>query len=91
MTHWEPGAADGRIYSGGWREPRGGTLAVISPGDGSTVGMVGIADADDVEQAGRAAVAAQRNGRSRRTAPGRASSAGPRTRCGRSAPTSSTS
>ncbi|MBO9624988.1 MAG: aldehyde dehydrogenase family protein [Microbacterium sp.] len=60
MAHWEPREADGRIFSGGWREPGGGTAAVISPGDGRPVGTVGIADEHDVERAGRLAVDAQR-------------------------------
>lgn len=60
MAHWEPRAADGRIFSGGWREPGGGTAAVISPGDGLPVGTVGIADDADVERAGFLAVDAQR-------------------------------
>ncbi|MFF5624164.1 aldehyde dehydrogenase family protein [Microbacterium sp. NPDC012755] len=60
MAHWEPRAADGRIFSGGWREPGGGTAAVISPGDGLPVGTVGIADDADVERAGLLAVDAQR-------------------------------
>lgn len=61
MTQWEPAAAQGRIFSGGWRESGGGVLAVTSPGDGGVVGTVGIADENDVEQAGLRAVAAQRD------------------------------
>ena len=60
MTQWEPDAAQGRIFSGGWRESGGGVFAVTSPGDGGAVGTVGIADEHDVEQAGLLAVSAQR-------------------------------
>ncbi|WP_417540256.1 aldehyde dehydrogenase family protein [Microbacterium maritypicum] len=60
MTQWEPAAAQGRIFSGGWRESGGGVFAVTSPGDGGAVGTVGIADEHDVEQAGLLAVSAQR-------------------------------
>ncbi|WP_217180959.1 aldehyde dehydrogenase family protein [Streptomyces sp. AC495_CC817] len=61
MAHWEPRAADGRIFSDGWREPGGGTAPVVSPGDGKPVGTVGIADEADVERAGLRAVEAQRD------------------------------
>ncbi|WP_407359224.1 aldehyde dehydrogenase family protein [Microbacterium sp. LTA6] len=60
MTHWDPSTADGLIYSGGWRAGGGGVLAVTSPGDGGRVGTVGIADDQDVDQAGVLAVAAQK-------------------------------
>lgn len=60
MTQWEPAAAQGRIFSGGWRESGGGVFSVTSPGDGGVVGTIGIADEDDVEQAGLRAVSAQK-------------------------------
>lgn len=59
MNRWDLGQAEGRIYSGGWREGGGGTLTVASPGDGGTIGRIGIADANDVERAGALAAEAQ--------------------------------
>lgn len=61
MPHWDISAAEGRIYSGGWREPGGGTAEVRSPGDGGHVGTTGIADENDVERAGASAVRAQQD------------------------------
>ena len=34
MTRWDRSEADGRIFSDGWREPGGGALPIVSPGDG---------------------------------------------------------
>ncbi|ALG12225.1 benzaldehyde dehydrogenase [Kibdelosporangium phytohabitans] len=59
MARWDLDEANGRIYSSGWRVGGGGTLPVVSPGDGGRVGLAGIADEHDVERAGAAAVAAQ--------------------------------
>ncbi|MFD5226322.1 aldehyde dehydrogenase family protein [Microbacterium sp. NPDC058342] len=59
MARWDRSEADGRIFSGGWREAGGGTIPVVSPGDGSLVGRTGVADDADVERAGLSAVAAQ--------------------------------
>lgn len=59
MTQWEPALARGRIFSGGWRAAGGGVYEVTSPGDGGVIGTIGIADEQDVERAGLAAVAAQ--------------------------------
>ncbi|WP_125614938.1 aldehyde dehydrogenase family protein [Specibacter cremeus] len=59
MNRWDLGEAEGRIYSGGWREGGGGVLEVTSPGDGGTIGRIGIADGHDVERAGALAAEAQ--------------------------------
>ncbi|WP_020495885.1 aldehyde dehydrogenase family protein [Sciscionella marina] len=59
MARWDLDAADGCVYSGGWRAGGGGTLAVVSPGDGGRLGFAGIADEHDVRRAGASAVAAQ--------------------------------
>lgn len=59
MKRWDLSATDGQIYSDGWHPGGGGTLVVASPGDGSIVGTIGIADEGDVERAGIRAVEAQ--------------------------------
>ena len=50
----------GRIWSNGWVEGHGGTRDVVSPSTGEVLGSIGLADADDVARASRAAVDAQR-------------------------------
>ncbi len=60
-AHWDRAAAQGRIYSGGWRAGSGGTYTVISPGDGTVVGEIGVADEGDVDRAGLAAAEAQKS------------------------------
>ncbi len=61
MTRWDLEPLQGRIYSGGWRAGSGGTYTVVSPGDGTAVGEIGVADASDVERAALAAVEAQKS------------------------------
>ncbi|WP_405764249.1 aldehyde dehydrogenase family protein [Streptomyces sp. NBC_00080] len=54
-----PAGWAGKIYSGGWRDPEGGTRQVIEPATGRTLAEVGVASPADVAQAGaRAAHAA---------------------------------
>ena len=60
MERWDLKPADGGIYSDGWRPGGGGTLDVTSPGDGTVIGTIGIADDADVERAGLRAVEAQK-------------------------------
>ncbi|GAA2905810.1 benzaldehyde dehydrogenase (NAD) [Microbacterium keratanolyticum] len=60
MERWDLKPADGGIYSDGWRPGGGGTLDVTSPGDGTVIGTIGIADDADVERAGLRAVDAQK-------------------------------
>jgi benzaldehyde dehydrogenase (NAD) len=51
----------GRIFSGGaWVEGRGGDYAVVEPATGDELGRMGLATAEDVAEAGRAAVEAQK-------------------------------
>ncbi len=51
----------GKIFSAGaWVEGRGGDYAVVEPATGDELGRVGLATAEDVAEAGRAAVAAQK-------------------------------
>ncbi|MEV2237383.1 benzaldehyde dehydrogenase [Micromonospora sp. NPDC049891] len=50
----------GRLYSDGWVQPAGGTAAVRSPATGEELGLIGVADADDVARASARAAAAQR-------------------------------
>jgi NAD-dependent aldehyde dehydrogenases len=59
MTVLEPVIHTGVVYTGTWEVPRGGTYAARDVATGAALGSVGLADADDVEAAGRAARAAQ--------------------------------
>jgi benzaldehyde dehydrogenase (NAD) len=49
----------GKIFSSGWREPHGGTAAVVEPATGKTLAQVGLADERDVDAAAQAAHRAQ--------------------------------
>jgi benzaldehyde dehydrogenase (NAD) len=49
----------GCIFSGGWREARGGTADVVAPATGTVLARTGIADPDDVAEAAAAARRAQ--------------------------------
>jgi benzaldehyde dehydrogenase (NAD) len=61
----------GKIYSGGWTAAQGGTLQTTEPATGAVLAEVGLANKGDVEQAARAAAAAQ-PGWAARTGPERA-------------------
>jgi benzaldehyde dehydrogenase (NAD) len=49
----------GKIYSSGWTTAQGGTLQTVEPATGEVLAEVGLANKGDVEQAARAAAAAQ--------------------------------
>jgi benzaldehyde dehydrogenase (NAD) len=49
----------GKIYSSGWTAAQGGTLQTLEPATGAVLAEVGLANKGDVEQAARAAAAAQ--------------------------------
>ena len=49
----------GKIYSSGWTAAQGGTLQTLEPATGEVLAEVGLANKGDVEQAARAASAAQ--------------------------------
>jgi benzaldehyde dehydrogenase (NAD) len=49
----------GKIYSSGWTAAQGGTLQTLEPATGEVLAEVGLASKGDVEQAARAASAAQ--------------------------------
>jgi benzaldehyde dehydrogenase (NAD) len=49
----------GKIYSSGWTAAQGGTLQTVEPATGEVLAEVGLANKGDVEQAARAAAAAQ--------------------------------
>ncbi|HMH94227.1 MAG TPA: benzaldehyde dehydrogenase [Streptosporangiaceae bacterium] len=49
----------GKIYSSGWTAAQGGTLQTLEPATGEVLAEVGLASKGDVEQAARAAAAAQ--------------------------------
>jgi benzaldehyde dehydrogenase (NAD) len=61
----------GKIYSSGWTAAQGGTLQTLEPATGAVLAEVGLANKGDVEQAARAAAAAQ-PGWAARTGPERA-------------------
>jgi benzaldehyde dehydrogenase (NAD) len=49
----------GKVFSGRWMMPKGGTREVIEPATGNVLTEVGIADAEDVREAAQMAKAAQ--------------------------------
>lgn len=49
----------GKIYSGGWKRSHGGVAPVTEPATGGTLASTGIASAEDVHAAARAAAEAQ--------------------------------
>jgi benzaldehyde dehydrogenase (NAD) len=49
----------GKLFSGGWVEPQGGTIEVKEPATGIALGEVGHASAADIHQATQRAKAAQ--------------------------------
>jgi len=49
----------GRIFSSGWTTARGGVLDSIEPATGDVLAQVGLANADDIDAAARAASQAQ--------------------------------
>jgi len=49
----------GKVFSGRWLMPKGGSREVIEPATGNVLTEVGIADAEDVREAAQAAKAAQ--------------------------------
>lgn len=55
----DPEVWTGKIFSDGWRAGGAGTSPVIEVATGESIGIVGVADAHDVELAGKSAVAAQ--------------------------------
>ncbi|MFD0746794.1 aldehyde dehydrogenase family protein [Phytohabitans flavus] len=55
----DPVALAGKVFSGGWREPAGGTVDVTEPATGKTLATVGLADAGDIASAASAAALAQ--------------------------------
>jgi len=56
-AHWQ-----GNIFLGGtWRPGRGGDYAVVEPATGAELGRMGRATAEDVAEAGQAAMKAQRD------------------------------
>ena len=56
---WKSADVEGKLFSDGWRTGNGGTFEILSPIDGHSVGTVALADASDVERAGKLAAEAQ--------------------------------
>ncbi|NEE01272.1 aldehyde dehydrogenase family protein [Phytoactinopolyspora halotolerans] len=59
MTFLDPAAWSGKVFSDGWTPAHGGTRPVIEPATGDQLETTGLADADDLARATRAAAAAQ--------------------------------
>jgi len=55
----DPGTWAGKLFSGGWREGGEGRADVTEPATGDVLGEVGMASAEDVSRAARAAAKAQ--------------------------------
>jgi benzaldehyde dehydrogenase (NAD) len=60
QTWPDPAGWTGKIYSGGWRMPRGGVCRVTEPATGAPLAEVGAAAPEDVARAAEEAAAAQR-------------------------------
>ncbi|MBQ0902049.1 benzaldehyde dehydrogenase [Micromonospora sp. U21] len=60
MALLDTGIWHGMLYSDGWTEPTGGAAAVRSPATREEIGVVGVANADDVARACARASQAQR-------------------------------
>jgi benzaldehyde dehydrogenase (NAD) len=60
MTIINPEQWEAKLFSRGWTQARGGTMAIVEPATGAELGRVGVAGADDVAAASAAAAAAQR-------------------------------
>jgi acyl-CoA reductase-like NAD-dependent aldehyde dehydrogenase len=56
----DPGVWTGQLYAAGWREGSAGSAAVIEVATGERLGTIGLAGPADVDRAGVAAAAAQR-------------------------------
>src|SRR5579884_2860314 len=61
QTWPDPAVWTGKIYSGGWRTPRGGAFRVVEPATGGPLAEVGAAAPEDVVRAAEEAAAAQRS------------------------------
>jgi benzaldehyde dehydrogenase (NAD) len=59
MTLLDSATWSGQVFSDGWHESLGGARDVIEPATGESLGTIGIANAEDVEQAAALATKAQ--------------------------------
>jgi benzaldehyde dehydrogenase (NAD) len=59
MAFLDESTWQGKVYSGGWKQPAGGTAPVIEPATGDELGRTGIASPSDMTEAIAAAAAAQ--------------------------------
>ena len=59
MTLLDSTTWTGQLFSDGWRESLGGTREVAEPATGNSIGVVGVANAEDVRQAAASAAKAQ--------------------------------
>ncbi|MDG4823162.1 benzaldehyde dehydrogenase [Asanoa sp. WMMD1127] len=60
MTFFDPAAWDGKVFTGDWSTPSGGSTPILEKATGEALGRTGVADAADVAGAAALAAAAQR-------------------------------
>ncbi|RKS73483.1 benzaldehyde dehydrogenase (NAD+) [Actinomadura pelletieri DSM 43383] len=61
MALLDPGVWTGKVFDGRWATATGGVYDVTEPATGATLGVLGRADATDVQHAAEAAASAQRD------------------------------
>lgn len=58
-TFLDPSQWSGRIFNGTWIQSKGGVQEVIEPATGNLIGIVGVANVDDIDAACRSAATSQ--------------------------------
>jgi len=60
MTFFDPELWDGKVFTGDWTTPSGGSAEIVEKATGGSLGRTGVADAGDVAGSAAQAAAAQR-------------------------------
>ncbi|MEV4536129.1 benzaldehyde dehydrogenase [Asanoa sp. NPDC049518] len=60
MTFFDPELWNGRVFTGDWTPPAGGTTEILEKATGGSLGLTGVADGGDVAASAASAAAAQR-------------------------------
>ncbi|GIF74507.1 benzaldehyde dehydrogenase [Asanoa siamensis] len=60
MTFFDAALWDGKVFTGDWATPSGGSTEILEKATGTALGRAGVADAGDVSGAAASAAAAQR-------------------------------
>jgi len=60
MTFFDPALWDGKVFTGDWITPAGGSTEILEKATGGSLGLTGVADAGDVAASAASAAAAQR-------------------------------